>query len=82
MACIVASAIPRRRSFDASGNIIPFPDETSWLGLFHLVAPGLAFISAIWTVSTGFSLMVKHLRHQHTRSQLAGDDDNTMTIRD
>tara|TARA_R110002072_G_scaffold302551_1_gene486286 strand:- start:376 stop:744 length:369 start_codon:yes stop_codon:yes gene_type:complete len=68
MACFFVPTFPRVRSFDASGNVIPLPDEISWLAFFNLVAPLFAFISAIWTVSAGFSLMVKHLRQQRTHS--------------
>ncbi|WP_037227556.1 hypothetical protein [Rhodopirellula baltica] len=82
MACLLVPTFPRVRSFDANGNVIPFPDEISWLAFFNLAAPFFAFISAIWTVSAGLSLLVTHLRHQHTRLPMAADDDNTMTRRD
>ncbi|WP_173391550.1 hypothetical protein [Rhodopirellula baltica] len=82
MACLLVPTFPRVRSFDANGNVIPFPDEISWLAFLNLAAPFFAFISAIWTVSAGLSLLVTHLRHQHTRSRMAADDNNTMTRRD
>ncbi|WDQ15481.1 hypothetical protein [Rhodopirellula sp. P2] len=63
---VMVPAMPRRRSFDEAGNLIPWVDEIGWLGLFQLVAPGLASISAIWTLSAGVAELITHIRQQRS----------------
>lgn len=64
MTWFIVPILPRQRSFDAEGNLIPLIEQVGWAEVLRQSLPAFIGIAAIWTVSAGIAALNKHVR-QH-----------------